>query len=82
MSFNWPVRNGTARAPLQDSRAMIRETNAFLNWAMQHPDQVPTIPRRRVDQGGYHYILKQPGARAAVEYWWGKAIDTIIKAAD
>jgi hypothetical protein len=58
---------------------MIRETNAFIKWALQNPDKVPTIPRRRVDQGGYHYILKRPGARAAVEHWWNKAFEKVIK---
>ena len=76
MSFNWPVRKASASpSRLESAREMmIRETNAFITWALKNPDKVPTIPRRRVDQGGYHKIMQRPGARAAADYWWYQAI--------
>lgn len=76
MSFNWPVRSGAGSpSRLESAReVMIRETNAFLKWALSNPDKVPTIPKRRVDLGGYHYMLQRPGARAAVDHWWYQAI--------
>jgi hypothetical protein len=34
-------------------RRMIAETSAFLTWGLAHPDQVPRIPRRPVEAGGF-----------------------------
>jgi len=75
MSFNWPVGNGAgSRRILETRQRMIEDTNAFIKWALENPDQVPQIPRRRADVGGYESMLKQPGARAAVNYWWYKML--------
>lgn len=56
---------------------MIAETSAFLTWALarQREGQAfPRIPRRRVDQGGFTSLLRQPGARAAVAHWWSRVL--------
>jgi len=58
-------------------RRMIDEHSAFLTWAMQFPDEVPRIPRRRVDQGGFTMILRRPGARAAVLGFWKRTLERI-----
>lgn len=65
--------------PLDRRQQMIDETGAWLTWALRTDVQVPRIPRQRVDQGGYTPLLKTPGARAAVEHWWYRALDTVGK---
>ena len=54
---------------------MIDETNRFLEWAFLHSDQVPQIPRRRADQGGFAQILTHRGARALVNHWWKRWLE-------
>ena len=56
---------------------MIDETGAFLTWAMRSGAPLPTIPRRRVDRGGFADALRSPGARAAVNHWWNNTLDMI-----
>jgi hypothetical protein len=53
---------------------MIGQTNAFLNWAMSESRDLPRIPRRRVDQGGFQELLRHPGARALVRHWWERVL--------
>jgi len=43
-------------------RRMIRETGLYLSWALKSEHR--RIPVRRVDQGGYSQLMKQPGGRA------------------
>ncbi|MBI1335335.1 MAG: hypothetical protein GC164_00055 [Phycisphaera sp.] len=50
---------------------MIRETNAFLNWALEENRDLPRIPRRRVEDGGFVLLMRRDGARAMVDRWWG-----------
>lgn len=52
---------------------MIRETNAFLAWALRREragKPLPRIPRLRVDQGGFTDIISTAGGRAMIRYWW------------
>ncbi len=56
---------------------MIDETGAFLTWALGAGVELPKIPRRRVESGGFTQLLRAPGARAAVERWWATAIEKI-----
>lgn len=56
---------------------MIDETSRFLSWALASQEDVPRIPCRRVDQGGFSQILRKPGARAAAAHWWYRALDRI-----
>lgn len=59
----------------QDIRIkMIRETNAFLSWSLAKDRGLPRIARRRVDIGGFGWILKHPGARALVRRWWNRVL--------
>ena len=64
---------------------MIRETEAFLTWALESapsPDEgdklsVPSIPRRRVSEGGFASMLLRPEARAAIAHWWRRTLDSL-----
>lgn len=55
-------------------KRMIAETGAFISWALQHPDQVPRLPRRRLSDGGFKAILSRPGAKAAVVAFWKRTL--------
>lgn len=61
--------------PLDPRRRMIRETEAFLSWALAKERHLPRIPRRRVDQGGFTTLLGLPRAKLVVNHWWGWALD-------
>lgn len=49
---------------------MLDETSAWLSWAIRNRVEVPRIPRRRVDLGGFTKIINNPGARAAAKQFW------------
>lgn len=69
-------QSGRSSRPPRDVRLrMIAETEAFLNWALQDGRDLPRIPRRRVDAGGFEPLLRHPGARAMVLRWWQRALD-------
>ncbi|MEM1211276.1 MAG: hypothetical protein AAGI68_03160 [Planctomycetota bacterium] len=54
---------------------MIRETSAFLTWALREERDLPRIPRRRVDRGGFAELLRRSAAaRAAVQHWWSRTL--------
>lgn len=55
---------------------MIAETEAFLNWALWRED-VPRIPRRRMDEGGFTRLMRQPGARALAGRWWRTTLEKL-----
>jgi len=63
----------------ESRRRMIAETSAFLTWALENNIEVPRIPRRRVDEGGFTRILKHPGAKTAVNWWWSRTLDFMDK---
>ena len=59
----------------EQRRFMIRETEAFLNFALgEGRRRFPRVPRRRVSEGGFVRLLKQPGARRAMMRWWDKTL--------
>ncbi|MDX1564692.1 MAG: hypothetical protein R3236_04755 [Phycisphaeraceae bacterium] len=55
-------------------KRMIAETSAWLTWAMRNQKAMPRIPTRPVSRGGFSKMLKNSGARAAVDHWWSKTI--------
>ena len=56
-------------------RQMIDETSALITWALAAQDQLPRIPTRRVDEGGFTAIMRHvPGARAMADRWWWRAL--------
>ncbi|MEM7681057.1 MAG: hypothetical protein AAF288_03790 [Planctomycetota bacterium] len=61
----------------QRRRQMISETEAFLNWAMQSGQDVPRIPRRRTDQGGFDGLIAGDVAKAAVRCFWRRALRSV-----
>jgi len=70
-------RRHASRLPRDLREQMIDETNAFLNWALRHPGQVPRIPRRRVDRGGFSQLMRMPGARELAGRWWRRALEMV-----
>jgi hypothetical protein len=54
---------------------MIQQTSAFLTWALAEDRGLPRIPRRRVDQGGFAPLLRQPGVRQMVDRWWTRTLN-------
>jgi hypothetical protein len=56
---------------------MIAETSAFLTWALQTRAELPRIPRRRVDEGGFTQLLAMPGARRRIGHWWDCTLERI-----
>ncbi len=72
-----PKRRPRAVLIEQSRVRMIRQTNAFLTWAMAEPRDLPRIPRRKVSQGGFNLMLRQPGARAAIDRWWRRVLELI-----
>ncbi len=56
---------------------MIAETGAWLSWALKVDIELPRIPRRRVDAGGFGHYLRLPHARARLDRWWNKALDAV-----
>ncbi len=64
------------RQPPADARIRaINETSAFLTWALKRERNLPRIPARRVDQGGFTDLLNRPGTRAMATRYWAKALN-------
>ena len=60
---------------LETRNQMIRDTNAFLSWALrQDRRSLPRIPRRPVERGGWALLLRDPAVRQRVHAWW---LDTL-----
>ena len=49
----------------------------WLTEAVQRPLDVPRIPTRRVDEGGFSAMLCRPGGRERAERWWDLALDRV-----
>ncbi|MCE9592005.1 MAG: hypothetical protein K8S99_15970 [Planctomycetes bacterium] len=61
--------------PTDDAKAMIAETAEFLSWALSDDRGLPSIPRRRVDDGGFDFVSTHEGARALAERWWKRILE-------
>lgn len=55
----------------------VAETSAFLSWALSADRQLPAIPRRRVDQGGFSSMMRRPMAGKVVAHWWSQALERL-----
>ncbi len=64
-------------APRDRRLEMIEETNRFLNWALSEGADVPRIPTRLVDRGGFGDIMRMRGARHLAARWWAKVIEIL-----
>jgi len=56
---------------------MIRETSAFLTWALPRADRLPRVPVRPVSRGGFAELRSIPGARERVARWWAVSLHRI-----
>lgn len=71
---------GGSNDPVRDRRAeMIDQTNAFLTWALTQERNLPRIPSRRVDQGGFGLMQSHPGVKILVTAWWDRTLDMAHK---
>jgi len=61
--------------PRDDRKAMIDETGAFLSWALSADADLPQIPKRRVEDGGFGFVSQNRGARALAERWWTRILE-------
>ena len=75
MKDRWNLKRG--RVSSDRRQQMIDETGAWLTWAVDHPDKVPSIRSRRVEWGGFAEMLRQSEAKAAVNYWWARTMERI-----
>lgn len=56
---------------LETRHQMIRDTQAYLSWALrQDRESLPRIPRRPVARGGWTLLLRDPAVRQRVHAWW------------
>lgn len=61
---------------LETRQQMIDSTSAFLSWALRrHRRKLTYIPRRRVDQGGFSPLMREPGVRLRVDHWWKQVLE-------
>ena len=71
---------GRKRQPVRDLRKeMIDDASRFITWALSQSkeDQVPRIPVKLVEKGGFSKIMKMPGARAMAAKLWSRMLDML-----
>ena len=73
--LGWIGRKSGEPRDLQ--KEMIDETNRWLSWAMKQGRDLPRIPTRMVDHGGFSNLLKKPGTKALVARWWKRVLDLL-----
>jgi len=71
------IRIGGRRRKLETPEQMIRETSAFLTWALPRADHLPRVPVRPVSRGGFSALRAIPGARERVARWWDVSLDRL-----
>ena len=70
-------RDAAGGEVLDARRTMIRETNAFLSWALREDRGLPRIPRRRADGAGGGFgraLMHRPQARAVARHFWVRTL--------
>lgn len=71
---------GRKREPMRDLRKeMIDDASRFISWALsQDKDgQVPRIPVKLVEKGGFSKVMKIPGAKAMAARLWSRMLDML-----
>ncbi len=58
-------------------REMIDETSRWLSWALSEGRDLPRIPTRMSDHGGFSSLMKMAGAKKLVARWWARVIDKL-----
>ncbi|MEM9253344.1 MAG: hypothetical protein AAGB29_13430 [Planctomycetota bacterium] len=71
------IRFGGRRRRLETPEQMVRETSAFLTWALPRSHRLPRVPTRPVHQGGFASLLSIPGARQRLARWWAVSLETV-----
>ena len=59
-------------------RRMIATHSRFLTWALEQDRELPRIPTRRVDQGGFTQLMSRPAARVMASHWWHRTLDRVM----
>lgn len=67
----WSWLTGRDRESRAD--AMRRTHSRFLSAALGHESELPRIPVRRVDRGGFGPLMARARGRRAAEEWWSRA---------
>jgi len=65
------IRPGRVR-PLREQ--MIRETNAFLTWALRQKSHVPRIPTRPVTDVYFEALIRSERGKSVVNRWWDRTL--------
>jgi len=66
-----------SREPRDLQKEMIDETSRWLSWALSEGRDLPRIPTRMVDHGGFASMLKLPGAKKLAARWWARVLDVL-----
>jgi hypothetical protein len=66
-------------SPGDNRRASIfrRMHERWLTRALSSGRAYPRLPIRRVDQGGFDAVRREPAARARADRWWELALDRV-----
>lgn len=70
-------KSGGNPPPDARRRKMIAQTGEFLTWALENGVDLPMIPRKRVDDGGFTELMKLRGGREMVNRWWLRTLEMI-----
>lgn len=72
------IWNGFKRKQVLDAGARFRaEHSRFLTLAMLSGRRYPRIPAKRVDQGGFHGLLKLDEGQKRAAMWWAAALNRV-----
>ena len=74
MVIRFSRRSCEGRSPRDHRGQMIRQTSAFLTWALAQDRGLPRISTRRVDHGGFTHLMQQSSVRVRVEQWWAEIL--------
>jgi hypothetical protein len=72
-------RLGRHRRRLETPEQMIRETSAFLTWALPRADRLPRVPARPMHRGGFSGLRAIPGASQRLAHWWDVSLDRLAR---
>jgi len=66
--------NFFSRAHLQDKAVAFRRVHEqWLTNVLASGDDLPHIPVRRVEDGGFNDLRARPGGRPRADQWWATA---------
>lgn len=65
------------RDRLEAGRRFRAQHSAWLTGAITSGRQYPSIPTRRVSDGGWAALMSRPGGSVRAERWWSLAFDEV-----